>query len=166
MGKSHQSHHIHTTTKNRIPIVSQYHSPDSFYKDAHTHITSSETTIAQNRHNHSSPCPPQSFLYSHKSIHSIHSQHNRSSSLLLPRSSHTIAIRFFQFNRNQSFSQSLHSPLLFQLLFPEFFHQTIVSPFPHHLSNHPPRFFHSRRLIPKQQKQENRFLLQLYRLTV
>merc|ERR1711991_389856 len=52
MGKSHQSHHIHTTTRNRISIVSQYHSPDSFYKDAHTHTTSSETIIAPNRHNH------------------------------------------------------------------------------------------------------------------
>merc|ERR1711991_636829 len=52
MGKSHQSHHIHTTTRNRISIVSQYHSPDSFYKDAHTHTTSSETIITPNRHNH------------------------------------------------------------------------------------------------------------------
>merc|ERR1711991_1085061 len=61
----------------------------------------------------------QSFVYSHKSIHSSPSQHNSSSSLLLSRSSHTIAIRFFQSNRNQSFLQSLHSPLLFRLTLPQ-----------------------------------------------
>merc|ERR1711991_1110932 len=141
------SHHIRTITRNSIPTVPQYHSSDSFYENANPHITSSETIIAHNRHNHSSPLPPLSFVYSHKSTHSSHSQHNRSSSLLLPRSSHTIAIRFFQFNRNQSFLQSLQSPLFFPLASHEFFHQTIISTIPHHLPNHPPRFFHSRRLI-------------------
>merc|ERR1711991_887826 len=160
------SHHIRTITRNSIPTVPQYHSSDSFYENAHPHITSSETTIAHNRHNDSSPLPPQSFVYSHKSIHSSQSQHSRSSSLLLPRSSHTIAIRFFQFNRNQSFLQSLHSPPLFHVVVPKTFHQTVVSPFPHHVSNQSPRSFHSCRLIPKQQKQENRFLLQLDRLTI
>merc|ERR1711991_1189193 len=78
-------------------------------------------------------------------------------------SSSPISLLLFDF---KSLLQSPHSPLLFRLLFPKFFHQTVISPFPHHLPNHPPRSLHSRRLIPKQQKQENRFLLQLNRLTV